>query len=183
MEFIHQSDQGSTLYIALLAVLTALTSVATLVLVVPIPATDGFFNFGDIMVMMSGLLLGPVGGFIAGGFGSMFADLIVAPIYAPITLIVKGLEGLAVGLLSQRTSDKSRIGRWDVIGVVVAAVIMLVGYLLGEILLWGLGPALIELVLFNSLQVTGGAVVTLIIGPKLRSYLAGYTQGVEELKE
>ena len=182
MERYSRSHLDSTPKIALLAIFTALTTVATLVLVIPIPATDGYFNFGDVMVMMSGLLLGPVGGFIAGGVGSMFADLIVAPIYAPITLIVKGLEGLAVGIISERTVNKARAGKWDLAGVFVAAIIMLVGYLLGEILLFGLGPALFELIAFNSLQVLGGAIITLIIGPKLRAYLAEFTHGVTELE-
>ncbi len=53
------------------------------------------------MVMLSGLFLGPVGGFFAGGVGSAIADVAGGyTFYAPITLIAKGLEGMAVGMLS-----------------------------------------------------------------------------------
>ena len=41
----------------------------TLFIRVPIPS-KGYFNFGDVAVVFSGLLLGRRGGFIAGGLGS-----------------------------------------------------------------------------------------------------------------
>ncbi|MHA1769540.1 MAG: ECF transporter S component [Candidatus Thorarchaeota archaeon] len=181
MERFSLSRPNSTLYISLLAVFTALTTVSTVVLVIPIPATDGYFNFGDIMVMMSGFLLGAVGGAVAGGVGSMFADLLVAPFYAPVTLIVKGLEGYFVGTLTSRTEDKSRVSRWDVAGVVVASVTMLLGYFLAEILLFGYAPAVIEMVAFNSLQMIAGSVVALLIGPKIRFYLENYGHDLDDM--
>jgi uncharacterized membrane protein len=174
-----------TIWITLLAILTALTTVATLVLVVPIPATGGIFNVGDIMVMISGLLLGPVGGFVAGGAGSMFADLVAAPGFAPITLVVKGLEGMTVGYFSKRTADLSSIGKWDVVGVVVGSIMMLLGYFIAETALAGgnFGPALVELITGNILQVTAGSVVTLLAGPRLRYYLASLGKASVDMDE
>lgn len=177
MEYFRPKHPNTTVHISLLAILTALTTVATTALWVPFPTTSGYFNLGDVLVMISGLLLGPIGGFIAGGIGSAIADLILAPPYAPITLIAKGLEGMFVGLLSAKTLKGARISIWDVTGVILASCAMLLGYLLGEmfILEYAFGAALAELVTINSIQVIVGSLVTLSIGPVLRSYLRDIT--------
>ncbi|MFW9908385.1 MAG: ECF transporter S component [Candidatus Thorarchaeota archaeon] len=181
MEYFRPEHPNTTVYISLLAILTALTTVATIVLIVPFPTTSGYFNLGDVLVMISGLLLGPIGGFVAGGIGSAIADLIVAPQYAPITLIAKGFEGMIVGLLSAKTLKATRISIWDVTGVILASCAMLLGYLLGEmfILEYSFGVALAELVTINSIQVIVGSLITLSIGPVLRSYLRDITYKVE----
>jgi uncharacterized membrane protein len=171
MEYFRPTGTNSALNIALLAIMTALTTIATLVLTVPYPVTNGYFNLGDTLVMLGGLILGPIGGFIVGGVGSALADMILAPIYVPITLITKGLEGMAVGYFSSKTLKVSRFSKWDLTGVLVGSVIMLVGYLIGEILLWGFGAALAELILVNLGQVIAGSIVALLIGPTIRSYL------------
>jgi uncharacterized membrane protein len=84
---------------------------------------------------------------------------------------VKGFEGMVVGYFCSKTSETTRLSKWDITGVLMGSVIMLVGYLIGEILLWGLGAALAELVIVNLGQVTAGSVVALLIGPTIRSYL------------
>lgn len=180
----RSGSSTNTIWISLLAILTALTTIATVVLVIPIPATGGYFNFGDIMVMISGLLLGPAGGFIAGGVGSMFGDVALGYVgFAPITLIVKGLEGFAVGYLSRRTLAQDRIGKWDVIAVIIGSAVMLLGYLVAETILEDFGPALVELITGNLLQVTAGSVVTLLAGPRLRAYLSSLGRATESLQE
>ena len=171
MEYFRPTGENSALNIALLAIMTALATITTLVLTVPYPVTNGYFNLGDTVVMLGGFILGPIGGFIVGGFGSALADMIVAPIYAPITLIVKGFEGMAVGYFSSKTLKAVRLSKWDITGVLVGSVIMLVGYLIGEILLWGFGAAFAELVIVNLGQVVAGSIVALLVGPTIRSYL------------
>lgn len=84
----------------LAALLAALTCVATCVIHVPIPATNGYINLGDSMVLLGAFLLGPVYGAAAGGLGSMLADLLLGyAAYAPGTLVIKGAVGLCAGLL------------------------------------------------------------------------------------
>ncbi len=177
VEYFRPEHPNTTVYISLIAILTALTTVSTIVLIVPFPTTAGYFNLGDVLVMISGFILGPLGGFIAGGGGSAIADLIVAPQYAPITLVAKGLEGMVVGLFSAKTFKENRIRIWDVIGVILASCVMMLGYLLGEmfILEYSFGAALAELVTVNSIQVIVGSLVTLSIGPMIRSYLRDLT--------
>ncbi|MHA1917055.1 MAG: ECF transporter S component [Candidatus Ranarchaeia archaeon] len=91
--------------VALLGIMTALVTVGTVLFQIPIPSTSGYFNLGESMVYISAILFGPgIGGF-AGGVGSMLADLILGyPVYAPWTLLTKGIEGIIVGSLSNEIS-------------------------------------------------------------------------------
>ncbi len=174
MEYFASKTSDMSLYVALLAIMTALTTVATVVLVAPFPYTGGYFNLGDSLVMISGFLLGPGGGFFAGGVGSALADVLLGfPGFAPITFFAKGFEGLIVGYLSFRTTRKKNISGWDILGLFLGSVAMLLGYLLGEMLVFGytFEVALLELVTINSIQVTMGSIVTILVGPLLRTYL------------
>lgn len=56
--------------------MVALVTVATMLIQIPIPATQGFFNIGDAIIMVTALTFGPVVGGIAGGLGSSLADLL-----------------------------------------------------------------------------------------------------------
>lgn len=173
-EYFKPKQSHGTLFISMLAVFTALTTIATVVFIIPFPSTQGYFNLGDMFVMLSGLLLGPVGGFIAGGVGSALGDVLLGfPAFVPITLLAKGFEGFLVGLLSVRTLPTKRVGWWDIIGLVLGSIAMLMGYLLGEVLILGLafGVAFIELLTINSIQVIMGSIFTITIGPFVREYL------------
>ena len=78
------------------AVLTALVAAATLSIRIPVPATQGYINLGDAVVIAAALVLGPRTGLIAGGIGSALADWLGGYAHwAPFTLIIKGLEILS----------------------------------------------------------------------------------------
>jgi len=174
LEYFASKTSSTSLYVALLAIMTALTTIATAVLVVPFPYTHGYFNLGDSLVMISGLLLGPIGGFFAGGVGSAMADVVLGfPGFAPITFIAKGFEGLVVGLVSFRTAREKNLSWWDILALVLGSTVMLLGYLLGEMFILGytFEVAVLELVTINSMQVIMGSIVTILVGPLLRVYL------------
>ncbi len=76
------------------ALFTALTCVATMVIKIPTP-TMGYIHPGDAVVLLSGLLLGPVYGGLAAGLGSALADLFSGYlIYVPATFIIKALTAV-----------------------------------------------------------------------------------------
>lgn len=84
------------------AVFTAFVAAVTMVFSVYIPATRGYFNIGEVMVYTAAMLMGPYVGAFAGGVGSAISDAVLAPIYAPGTLVIKGAEGFVVGFLTSR---------------------------------------------------------------------------------
>jgi uncharacterized membrane protein len=174
LKYFVSKDSHRTLYFAMFATFTALTTVATIVFIVPFPSTQGYFNLGDTFVMLSGFLLGPLGGFFAGGVGSAMGDALLGfPAFVPITFVAKGFEGLFVGLLSSRTRSRNRVSGWDVLGLILGSLAMLMGYLFGEVFLLGFtfGVAVVELVTINSIQVMMGSIFVIVVGPLLRTYL------------
>ena len=72
----------------------ALTAVATMAVQIPIPATKGYLNLGDSVIMVLAVVFGPRFGFLVGSLGSALADVVTGYAYwAPATLIIKGVEG------------------------------------------------------------------------------------------
>ena len=115
--------------IATTAIFTAFTAAVTLSIAVYIPATKGYFDVGEVMVYITAMLMGPRIGAFAGGVGSAISDAILAPVYAPGTLVIKGTEGFIVGYLTKRNpAGLSRRG-WRVTGA-------LLGVVLGLIVAW-----------------------------------------------
>lgn len=142
--------------IALVALLIALTTVFTLVVRVPVPATSGYINLSDVAITFTSLAFGPWIGMVAGGVGAGLADLLGGySQFAWLSLLAHGLEGLFIGLLaSNRRALPAMIVAW-----LAGAVMMMTGYLLGEgLVLTGFPAALAELP-FNLLQAVVGAIV------------------------
>ncbi|HDM23500.1 ECF transporter S component [archaeon] len=147
-----------------ISVMTALVAVATCMISVPIPPTRGYINVGDAMVMISALLFGPIVGMIAGGVGSALADMVLGyGWWAPYTLIIKGLEGLVAGLLYKKLRSK-------ILATLPAGAIMVLGYLLVETVLYGYGPALVELP-GNTFQAAFGIIVGICVAEAMEKRL------------
>ena len=132
--------------VASVAVLAAVTTVFTVFIRVPSPAR-GYFNLGDMAVAFIAFTFGPFSALIAGGVGTGLADLIGSYVqWAPVSLVVHGLEGLAIGIVV-----RARARNVPVVALPMAAaaglagvVIMTAGYLLGGIPLMGFQAALAE---------------------------------------
>lgn len=153
----------STQKLTLIAMFIALTALATMVIQIPIPATKGYLNIGDTLLICAGLLLGKTVGGIVGGIGSALADILSGyAFYAPITLVVKGLEGYVAGALNEKTNLP------PIVSAIVAGFIMALGYFLAEgIILYNFPTALASFVP-NILQGIAGAVLATILYPILQ---------------
>ena len=144
--------------IAISAIMASLVCATTLLIQFPIPATQGFFNVGDAMVMVAAITFGPIVGFFAGGIGSSLADLIGGwYVWIPFTLVIKGLEGFLAG--SIMVLDEEDLGvKKKVVAWIVAGSEMVVGYFLVQYYMYGLGAALTEMP-FNILQMVVGGIL------------------------
>ena len=135
--------------LATVSLLVALTAVATMIIKIPTPATRGYVNVGDSVIFVAALLFGAKIGGLAGGVGSAMADVLLGYThYAPITLVVKGIEGLIVGGLFGWTR-RSLLSKGGVIVAVPIVLLggawMIFGYFSAQILMYGLGAAVGEL--------------------------------------
>lgn len=153
----------------LAALFAALSCVATMSIRIPTPGTGGYIHPGDAIVILSGVILGPVWGFLAGGIGSALSDLIGGYfIYVPITFVIKGLVALAAGLLYQKIGKNQKSRYIAVILSGVADIILVAGgYFVCEFLIYGAGAA--ASIPANIIQGVGGLVISCILYPILIS--------------
>lgn len=153
----------------LAALFAALSCVATMSIRIPTPGTGGYIHPGDAIVILSGVILGPVWGFLAGGIGSALSDLIGGYfVYVPITFMIKGLVALAAGLLYQKIgkTQKSRYAA-VVLGGVADIILVAGGYFVCEYFIYGAGAA--ASIPANIIQGIGGLVISCILYPILIS--------------
>ncbi len=90
--------------IILSGLMMAITAVATMVIAIPVPFTNGYIRLGDSMVFLSVLILGWRYGAIVAGAGSAMADLFLGYVHwAPWTFIIKTIMALLMGLVIEKT--------------------------------------------------------------------------------
>ena len=153
----------------LAALFAALSCVATMSIRIPTPGTGGYIHPGDAIVILSGVILGPVWGFLAGGIGSALSDLIGGYfIYVSITFVIKGLVALAAGLLYQKVG-KNQKSRYIavILGGVADIILVAGGYFVCEFFIYGAGAA--ASIPANIIQGVGGLVISCILYPILIS--------------
>lgn len=149
---------------SLMAVMSALVTVGTLIVQIP-NGMGGYFNVGDVMIFVAALTFNPFVGGVAGGLGSALADIMLGfAAFAPFTLVIKGLEGVIASLIKNKSIYR------DVFAVVFAGAEMVGGYFIVEVLLWGVGGALAE-VLPNIAQIAVGGLVGVPVALVLRRRL------------
>lgn len=154
-----EHTKHTTKQLTMAALFIAMTTVATMVISIPIPGTHGFVNLGDSFVLLGGLIFSHYFGALIGGVGSAMADLFLGySFYAPITLIVKGVKGFLAGAVSH----ESHLSK--VIAVIVAVIWMPIGYFLFEAAIFEVPVALASLVP-NYIQGGVGGVISLVLYP------------------
>lgn len=106
--------------VSVTALYTALVTVATLAFTIYVPATRGYFNVGESAVYLAALLGGARVGAFAGGVGSMLADILLGYyMFAPATLVIKGLEGGILGILAARQPKLSAV-KWRILSAIAS---------------------------------------------------------------
>ena len=154
--------------IVMTALFAALACAATMAIRIPTPGTGGYIHPGDAIVILSGIILGPACGFLAGGVGSALADLLGGYFfYVPITLVIKGLIAFLSAVLYRKVNAR---GKHRCLGVILGGIadILLVagGYFLCESFLYGAAGALAS-VPANLIQGGSGLVLSLVLYPVL----------------
>ena len=152
------SSQFGTKQIAAIAVMAALTTIATMMLTLPFPATGGYFNLGDAVVVTTALIFGPVIGAIAGGLGSGLADLLGGwMLFIIPTTIIKGTEGFVVGYIAGDPEDRTLLK--TILAWVAGGVVLVTGYWVAEAFFLGMGvEAATAEIIINVPQAIGSVV-------------------------
>ena len=167
--------------IVLTALFAALSCVATMSIKLPTPGTGGYIHPGDAIVILAGIILGPVYGMLAGGIGSALSDLIGGYfVYVPITFVIKGLVALCAGLV-YRAIGKTKTTRYAgvILGGVIDIILVAGGYFVCEYFIYGAGAA--ASIPGNIIQGIGGLVISAILYPALIAipYIRNSSYGFE----
>ena len=149
--------------LTLAGVLTALTTVATMLIRIPTP-TKGYINLGDTIVNLCAWILGPVYGAAAAGIGSALADLLSGyTVYCPATLIIKALMAVAAFYVFHVLSQKHGSFPARFAAAVAAELIMILGYAVFEGFLYGSFATAVASVSGNVVQGIFGAAASVAL--------------------
>lgn len=162
-----QTRKKQLMSLCLTAIFTALTTVVTMFLQIPNPATGGYVNIGDCVVLIAGTILGPIPGMFAGGVGSAIADLASGYAHWAVpTLLIKGCEGFLCGLITyyifRHTKKRSVKLAFTAITTLLCAVIMMFGYFLANLAMGGIGKA-VESLIPNTIQAIVSFAINIVI--------------------
>ena len=103
------TSEEKTGKLVLTALMTCLVLLATYMIRIPSPFTQGYVHLGDTMIFLSVLVLGKKGGAAAAGLGSGLCDLLGGyAAYAPWTFIIKGLMGFIMVVFIERALKKKK---------------------------------------------------------------------------
>lgn len=168
---------SATFALALASVFGALVFVVTSQIPpISIPATSGYFNLGEPVIYIAALVAGPLTGALAGGVGASLADVYLGfAVFAPGTLIIKGLEGAITGLLNSKLRNRvNNVTLCATISIAIGGLEMVTGYFLYEqfVLGYPFAAALVE-VPFNLVQMTVGLIVAI---PAMHAILRVFPQ-------
>ena len=152
----ENSNRNNLKKIAYAGVLAALVFIGT---ELHIPTAIGHINLGDLVILVSSYILGPLA-FFPAAIGSTLADLLAGyPQYAVATFIIKGVMGLVAGILLKRNAEgKTHLVRKLSVSL-VTELIMIAGYFAFESLpfMYGVEAALGS-VIPNGIQASAAVV-------------------------
>ncbi|MBP3361039.1 MAG: ECF transporter S component [Clostridia bacterium] len=154
--------------LTLISLLAAMTALLTMILHVTIPATQGYVHFGDSVIYLAVFLIGGPAGAFVGAVGGAIADLIVAPIYALPTCIIKALMALLAGYVYVK-SGKGVKG--IILSYICGGLVMVGGYYLTEVIILGSFASPVAAIPFNIAQVIASVPLSCILFPVLRKML------------
>ena len=161
----ERDQDKKTKRLALAGLLCGTTLLLTLISI-PLPSGYGYVNLGDAGVYLSAILLPSGLGALAAGVGAALADLILGwPIYAPVTLLIKGLTALLAGLAVRRG------GKAALPLSLLCCLTVPLGYFLYESILLTAPVAAVNL-LPNALQAAVGAGLGTLAGKHIQRTLS-----------
>lgn len=160
------ASKMTALRIAMIAVLTAVVVVFTLMVRVPTPIR-GYISLCDVVITFAAFLFGPWVAAIAGGLGTGIADLIGGYAqWAPLSFVIHGVQGLLIAIIARSGLKAGVPGDAKlfkmILGGIVGMIVMAGGYYVAGGFLYGFEPALVEIPL-NLMQSGVGLVLGIAV--------------------
>ncbi|MBQ3477719.1 MAG: ECF transporter S component [Clostridia bacterium] len=158
--------RNQTLRLTMTGMFMAMTVILSLS-IFSIPVPGGHLYFCDTVINVAAILLDPVSAFVVGGIGSFLGDFFFYPAPMFVSLVTHGLQAVVVSLISHRIL-KRRQALASGIGVIVGAIIMVIGYTLGRAYVYSTPEYSLLKLPFEIVQAGFGAVFAMIVCYPLR---------------
>ena len=129
------AQKKPVLWLTMTAVLLAM-NVALSSFSIPVPGGHLYLN--DVVICTASILLDPFAAFVVGGIGAFLGDFFFYPTPMFVSLVTHGLQAVVISLCAHHLFQKKPIVGAG-IGVLLGAIIMVVGYFGYASLLLGKG--------------------------------------------
>ena len=161
----------SAFKIVIIALFSALICVATMLVQIPIPATGGYANLGDGVILISAFIMNPLCAVIAAGLGSFLADMLAGyASYALGTLVIKALVALIASAVFRRII-RNQENKKNLVAMIAAGIaaelFMILGYFVYEALVLGLGMGALGAIAGNAGQALVGVIAASVVTPAI----------------
>lgn len=157
--------------VAIYGLFIALVYIATTINIQLGPTSGGLFHLGNVMSFTIAMVFGKKAGAISGGIGMALYD-ILSPyaIWAPFTLIIRVIMGYSIGYFAFKTCENKKQSIINnAMGLIIAFLVMIVGYYVAEGILYGNWIVPLQSVFANSLQCVVGTAIAIPISAALRT--------------
>lgn len=148
---------NNTKNIVMASVFAALICVLTIFPKFPVPL-GGYIHLGDALIIASVFFIGKYS-VASAAAGSALADILSGYFlpYSPATFVIKGLMALAAYLVYKTKKSNASF----ILSALVSEIIMVAGYYIFEIFLYGIAGASLSLA-YNFIQAGGGFVLGIV---------------------
>jgi len=137
----------------------------------PISINGGLIHLGNCMLFTIAIVFGKHKGALAGAFGMALFDIFSSwVIWAPFTFIIRGAMGYIIGSIANNSQRKGDDMLINVLAIGIAGIVMIFGYYITEVILYGNLYAPITSVPGNVVQI----VIGMILGIPLSKVLIRY---------
>jgi uncharacterized membrane protein len=136
----YSKTSQKTLDLIMTSMLVALVFLSTFFLNIklPISVNGGLVHLGTAMLFIASILFGPKKGALAGAIGMGLFDIVGGwLLWAPITIVARGLQGFIVGKIAWSKGRKGSSLALNVIATIVSIPFMIAVYYFGEVILYG----------------------------------------------
>ncbi len=168
-------EMKKTNELVMTAMMVCLVALATMMIRIPTPGTEGYIHLGDAMIFVAVMILGWRKGAVAASVGSAMADLLSGyASWVPWTFAIKGLMALAFGIIFELSLKSVSEGAYKkaavikVIGMLIGGVIMVGGYFVAAGLMYGNWMASFVNIPMNCIQLGAGMFISLALEQALR---------------
>lgn len=119
-----------------MALMIAITCVATMVIKVPTLFGVGYDHLGDSMVFLGAILFGKKKGAITAAVGMSLADFLLGyAYYVPFTFVIKGIMAYIAASIAYRGNYEGKNILNNILGFVLGGAWMVFGYFLAKIVI------------------------------------------------